>query len=374
MGLIDLPHISFSYAPKLQLSTKQTRKIPIVFDTITWEPLQFPLVAKKQRLNRLAEQDAQQQLITLHKQELAAIKEHNDSANAIAKELKPLLDQQLEARETMLSKLERINDISTNRTRLLKLLQTPSGNAMSLTTLPIDTRLYVYGVRYTNSRYGETVILAASTTPANKSLKLYWSNTEAKRVIDDNKDTWGFIEPNLIASSTNTPLCVLDVRETYYNKSGNKCVSVICLPVIKSRVSEAEEAALNKQTDLEQQLAEIEEAYKQSLATSPELEIRKMVASGSLEDVITSGDVLSIIAYWSFRKSYIVECSINNREPVCLKSNRFLDDILEHNSNKFKVMVGVRRTHPKSRRVCYSFVEPNNDTTNNDTSNSDTTN
>ena len=149
MGLIDLPHISFSYSPKLQLATKQTPKIPIVFNTINWEPLQFPLVSKKQRLNRLAEQDAQLKLIQLHKQELAAIKEHNELTDTIANELKPLLEQQLEARETMLNKLERINNITANRTKLLKLLSTPINNAMSLTTLPLDTRLFIYGIRYT---------------------------------------------------------------------------------------------------------------------------------------------------------------------------------------------------------------------------------
>ena len=47
----------------------------------------------------------------------------------------------------------------------------------SLATLELNTRLYIYDIRYTDGRYEETVIIAASTTPKNTAPKLYWSNT-----------------------------------------------------------------------------------------------------------------------------------------------------------------------------------------------------
>ena len=237
----------------------------------------------------------------------------------------------------------------------LKLLSKPSGNVSSLTTLDLSTKLYIYGIRYTNGRYGETVVLATNTSPSNKSLKLYWSNTSAKRFIDANKDIWGFVEPNIILSGTNRPLAILEIRDRYYNKSRNMCVNVLCVPVIHTSTNTIDEEAIS--AGLEEQLEEIERAYKETLQDSSLLvRDRKLTSKTSIDSVVKEGDVVCITACYKFRTTYIIECSINNNTPQLLKSNRFLDDLLDDASYKFKVMVGVKRFCAKAKKSYYSFL------------------
>lgn len=357
MGLIDLPNVSLSYSPKLQVATKKTNKVPVVFSPVSYDLLQFPNCSRRRRLNNAAEEDSTIKLIQLHKQQLQAIKQNNEEQKQNTDFTDLLNRLQAEKQETI-DKLTNINNVRDNKAKLLKLLNKPIGNVSTLTALEPSTKLYIYGVRYTNGRYGETVIMAANTEPNNSSLKLYWANTTAKQVIDTNKETWGFVAPNVILSATDKPLALLEIRDHYYNKSRNKCVSIVCIPIITTATNVIDEETIDgKATDLSEQLRQITAQQTKALNESPLLiRDQKLVAKESIDSMVKEGDVVSITACYSFRKSYIVQCSINNESLQCLKSNRFLDEILDKQTTKFSVMVGVRKLHPKSRRTCFSFL------------------
>ena len=358
MGLVDLPTVSLSYSPKHDI-TRKTSSIPIVFDSINWKPLLFPKESKRNRLNRRAEEEAQQDLIALNKQQLQALREENETKKQeTTKEIKELLDRQLEQREDCLNKLAAINEIASNRTKLLKLLNRPTGNVQSLTTLDLYTKLYIYGCKYTNGRYGETVVIAANTKPENGCLKLYWANTATKQVIDANKDIWGFVEPNILLSAIYRPLAILEISGYYYNKSHHKCASITCLPVIKTATNKIDEESITAtKVDIEQQLQQIEIEHERALQESPLL-IRdhKLTSKISIDTVIKEGDVICVNACYPFHKSYTIQCCINDGETQVLKSNRFLDDLLEAATTKFKVLVGVKRLHPTTRRTMCCFL------------------
>ena len=351
-GLIDLPNVSFSYSPRDSLS-KKTRNVPIIFDTVDWEALSFPTLSKTRWNKQKVEVDLTAQLIQLNKQQLTALREQNEADKALTEEARLRIQQQEQQRQETIDRLQHINNIADNKTRLLKLLNKPCGNASSLNTLDISTRLYVYGIRYTNTRYGENVILATNTVPENKDLCLYWANTQTKQFIDDNKDAWGWTEPNIILSPTNQPLALIEITDHYYNKSNHLCVRVSC-----AALHSTNESISMNQEELEKQLKEQEAHMEQTLINSPLLvRDRKLEANDSIDTVIKEGDIVFIQSLYPYRKSYIVQCSINNGEPLCLKSNRFLDELLEGATTKFKVMVGVRKLHPKTRRQCYSFID-----------------
>ena len=111
------------------------------------------------------------------------------------------------------------------------------------------------------------------------------------------------------------------------------------------------------QAVLEKQLKEQETQMEATLINSPLLiRDRKLVAKESIDNVVVESSIVNIVACYPYRKSYVIQCCINNGELQTLKSNRFLDELLDKATTKFKVLVGPKKLHPKTRRQCFSFL------------------
>ena len=351
MGLIDLPHVSLSYAPKDAVS-KKTSNVPIVFDTIEYHSLTFPDTSRSRRNKNHVAEDAQQRLIQLNKQQLASIRESNKIDQEKVEEIRALNAQLIQQKQETVEQLALINAYNANITRITALMKRPYGNVKALVSLDNGTKLYVYGIRYTNTRYGETVIIASNTEPNNDSLTCYWGNTVIKSVVDKWKDTWGFIEPNILLRATNHPLMIVETRGWHYTKSHNKCVDVSITPIDSNELVES----INTEP-LQQQLATIECDYKAAFNEAPVLETeRRLISKVSIDSVVKEGDVIRISACYPYRTTYIVECCINDAPIQCLKSNKWLDELLEEHETKFKVMVGVKKYYSKAKKSYYSFL------------------
>ena len=304
MGLIDLPNINPTKAPTINLTTKQTKNIPITLTKIEWEPLDFPTTSKHKRAKIKATEEEEQQLKQKYEQQLKQIVEDNN-----------MRQQQYQ------QQLKQKQDIEP----IINLFE--EHNTYSLTTLETNTKLYIYAWKHIKTRYGPTVLMAANIEPNTNNLKLYWGNKRINDYINSNK--WNIINKNIVATTTtNKPILEITINGFYYSESRNKCVAV----------------AIRR--------------YGETIKENQELikdEVLK--PTRTIEEFIKEGNVVKIIAAYPFRKSFAIKCSINDEEPIVVKSNRFLDELLENKTNKFSVLVSVRKLHPTLRKKLYSFID-----------------
>lgn len=74
-----------------------------------------------------------------------------------------------------------------------------------------------------------------------------------------------------------------------------------------------------------------------------------------IDKLVKEGDAIEIFNTFEYKGSYLISFRLDGKE-LTAKSTRFLDDIIKDKESVFKVIVGVPKMHPISRRHCYYFI------------------
>ena len=205
--------------------------------------------------------------------------------------------------------------------------------------------LYIYGFKETNTKYGKTYLLAASTEGTlgdNTELDLYWSTTNINKYIEKVTTCYKKLDIHGIVaygSLTGKPILVAKKVGEYISQTKNKCAA---MEIVQRRNNTKEDTSiLDKNLKLDTELEEIPDYIG-------------VKGKPKLDSVVKEGDTITILGYRQTKASMLIKASIGDNTPEYYVATYWLCNIINshvlENKNKFTVLAGPDKTAPNKHK------------------------
>jgi hypothetical protein len=281
---------------KNDVAKKSTTKVNVAFIVFPMDLLEFPQEGESVRkLNKIIQQETKMEKFVETKQE---------DLNKIA-----IKNKELEAKQQIAAKRAKI------KCNLLNVLSTPIGNIKKIVDVTDNTLLYTFGFKEIKTRYGQQTIIACSESQEltnTTTLAVYWSVSEISRYIEEKKQHWLQIEPNVFGSITSYSIFKFKKMGFCYNTKRNKCAKI---QLIAGRRNVEEEETLKTE-----QIEEISINAKE--CSKFDTLVR--------ENVISVGDTITITGKRDLAKSVIIRFTHKNKVVNALANYAIKELLKEH--------------------------------------------
>lgn len=387
VGLVDSPIIRLRYPIKKNTYQITTRNIPIVLKQIDFQ-IKFPTESVNESKRKFREQLEESKFIEENSKLISSVLEENKllqeelsqkKANIVDSKVKELMEKNQKIMDANAKRLEEYNknmekyneqqEFVKLKNHIIKSFEIPFSNINKLIELKDKQHLFVFAVRFIETKYGENILIATSreaTITTDSHLDIYWGVKSLYNYVVENKSIYKELDIGIIGSSLGRFILEISKEGVYYNKSRNKCANIVICSCIKNH--DEIDIANNPTEPYLENTIDVDKAIQQTnwrdvliLESNNALTFRPIGGKPKIiDDLVKPGDIVEILNIYKFRKGYNLEIKIDG-DIKTAKSNKFLDAIIkdklqEDIKSKFKVVAGTVKLHPVSRRKMVSFT------------------
>ena len=367
VGLIDCPICRLRFQTKKNISQLTTYNVPIVFKPIDKQLIEYPQENINRTTKRIKEDKEEKRFKDAREELINEIIRENHIKRQLAKEQTQMLEdkrnelikQKEEEFNQQMQEYKAYEEATKIKNTFIKLFnETLNSNKHKLIELNDKEHLFVYAFKFIFTRFGSTALLLCSkqdNIDRESNLSIYWAVKSVYDYLIENNNKWSELANNIYGYSFGIPIIEIEKEGVYYNASRNLCAKIN----VVNNTTTSNEIHLNQPLEYWHNV-DIETIKKE---VPNDIKIDNILTHNSyckgkhepIDKLVKQGDVIEIFNTFQYKGSYLISFRLNGKEQTA-KSNRFLDDIIKDKESVFKVVVGVQKTHPISKRCCFTFI------------------